>query len=62
MLPLSGKHNVATALAASALAMSVGAKLEQISLGLVNVESVSGRLYPITLAPGKLLWNILQPS
>ncbi|MFV9996609.1 MAG: UDP-N-acetylmuramoyl-tripeptide--D-alanyl-D-alanine ligase [Arsenophonus endosymbiont of Dermacentor nuttalli] len=55
LLPLPGKHNVANALAASALAMSVGATLEQISLGLANVQPVSGRLYPINLAPGKLI-------
>ncbi|MGP1924261.1 MAG: UDP-N-acetylmuramoyl-tripeptide--D-alanyl-D-alanine ligase [Arsenophonus sp. NEOnobi-MAG3] len=55
LLPLPGKHNVANALAASALAMSVGATLEQIRLGLAAVQPISGRLYPIYLAPGKLI-------
>ncbi|MFS1563118.1 MAG: UDP-N-acetylmuramoyl-tripeptide--D-alanyl-D-alanine ligase [Candidatus Arsenophonus phytopathogenicus] len=55
LLPLAGKHNVANALAASALAMSVGATLKQIRLGLAVVQPVSGRLYPIHLAPGKLI-------
>ncbi|MFP3028997.1 MAG: UDP-N-acetylmuramoyl-tripeptide--D-alanyl-D-alanine ligase [Arsenophonus sp.] len=55
LLPLPGKHNVANALAASALAISVGATLEQIRLGLAAVRPISGRLYPIHLAPGKLI-------
>ncbi|MFS1538961.1 MAG: UDP-N-acetylmuramoyl-tripeptide--D-alanyl-D-alanine ligase [Candidatus Phlomobacter fragariae] len=55
LLPLPGKHNVANALAASALAMSVGATLEQVSFGLAHIQPVSGRLYPINLAPGKLI-------
>ncbi|HGJ5875568.1 MAG TPA: UDP-N-acetylmuramoyl-tripeptide--D-alanyl-D-alanine ligase [Arsenophonus sp.] len=55
LLPLLGKHSVANALATSALAMSVGATLEQISFGLANVQPVSGRLYPINLAQGKLI-------
>ncbi|MGP1958885.1 MAG: UDP-N-acetylmuramoyl-tripeptide--D-alanyl-D-alanine ligase [Arsenophonus sp. NC-CH8-MAG3] len=55
VLPLLGKHNIANALAASALAMSVGATLEHIRIGLAAVKPVSGRLYPIYLAPGKLI-------
>ncbi|XZQ54794.1 MAG: UDP-N-acetylmuramoyl-tripeptide--D-alanyl-D-alanine ligase [Arsenophonus sp.] len=55
LLPLLGKHNIANALAASALAISVGATLEQVSLGLTNVKPISGRLYPINLASGKLI-------
>lgn len=54
-LPLPGTHNIANALAASALAMSVGATLKQVSLGLAHVRPVTGRLYPIHLAPGKLI-------
>lgn len=54
-LPLPGTHNITNALAASALAISVGATLEQVSLGLAHVQPVTGRLYPIHLAPGKLI-------
>ncbi|MGP1955197.1 MAG: glutamate ligase domain-containing protein, partial [Arsenophonus sp. NC-QC1-MAG3] len=48
-------HNIANALAASALAISVGATLEHIRVGLAAVQPISGRLYPIYLAPGKLI-------
>ncbi|MFP3019229.1 MAG: UDP-N-acetylmuramoyl-tripeptide--D-alanyl-D-alanine ligase [Arsenophonus sp.] len=54
-LPLLGKHNIANALAASALAMSVGAMIEEVSFGLAYVHPLSGRLYSINLAPDKLL-------
>ncbi|TDB62165.1 UDP-N-acetylmuramoyl-tripeptide--D-alanyl-D-alanine ligase [Photorhabdus khanii] len=54
-LPLPGKHNVANALAASALAISVDATLKDIRLGLSGLKSVPGRLFPINLAEGKLL-------
>lgn len=52
---LLGYHNVANALAASALAFSVGANLYQISIGLENTKISSGRLFPIILGKGKLL-------
>jgi len=39
-----GKHNVYNALAAAALALSLGCTLEQIKLGLENFTNVSGRL------------------
>ncbi|WP_409308185.1 UDP-N-acetylmuramoyl-tripeptide--D-alanyl-D-alanine ligase [Pectobacterium sp. B1J-3] len=54
-LPLPGRHNVANALAATALAMSVGATLEAVSHGLAQLEAVPGRLFPIILADGKLV-------
>lgn len=54
-LPLAGLHAIANALAASALAMSVGANLANIQQGLALVKPVKGRLYPIELAPGKYL-------
>ncbi|MDU5768017.1 UDP-N-acetylmuramoyl-tripeptide--D-alanyl-D-alanine ligase [Mixta calida] len=54
-LPLSGRHNIANALAASALALSVGAPPEAIVQGLATLKAVPGRLFPITLAPQKLL-------
>lgn len=54
-LPLPGRHNVANALAASALAMSVGASLEAVRCGLQQLQAVPGRLFPIPLKPGQLL-------
>lgn len=55
MLPLPGRHNVANALAATALAMSVGATLAAVKTGLAQIKAVPGRLFPIVLAEGKLL-------
>ncbi|MDT9587485.1 MAG: UDP-N-acetylmuramoyl-tripeptide--D-alanyl-D-alanine ligase [Candidatus Arsenophonus melophagi] len=54
-LPLPGIHNIANAIAASALAISVGATLDQISLRLAHIQPITGRLYPIYLAPGKVI-------
>lgn len=54
-LPLPGKHNIANALAASALAISVGASLEDIRVGLSGLKAVSGRLFPIHLTEGKVV-------
>jgi UDP-N-acetylmuramoyl-tripeptide--D-alanyl-D-alanine ligase len=54
-LPLPGRHNVANALAATALAMSVGASLEAVRQGLSQLQAVPGRLFPITLGQGRLL-------
>jgi len=55
MLPLPGRHNIANALAASALALSVGAPLEAIAQGLATLKAVPGRLFPVVLGPQKLL-------
>ncbi|CNE70403.1 UDP-N-acetylmuramoyl-tripeptide--D-alanyl-D-alanine ligase [Yersinia nurmii] len=54
-LPLPGRHNIANALAAAALAMSVGADLDAVRQGLSQLQAVKGRLFPISLAEGKLL-------
>lgn len=54
-VPLPGRHNVANALAAAALAMSVGAGLQQVKDGLAQLKAVPGRLFPIMLAANKLL-------
>lgn len=43
-LPLLGQHNVANALAAAAVTLSMGIPLEKIKLGLETVPSVSKRL------------------
>ncbi|PHM25982.1 UDP-N-acetylmuramoyl-tripeptide--D-alanyl-D-alanine ligase [Xenorhabdus ehlersii] len=54
-LPLPGKHNVANALAASALAISVGASLDDIRTGLSGLQAVAGRLFPIPLTEEKMI-------
>lgn len=54
-MPLPGRHNIANALAAAALAMSVGASLAAVREGLTQLQAVPGRLFPIELAAGKLL-------
>ncbi|WP_440862673.1 UDP-N-acetylmuramoyl-tripeptide--D-alanyl-D-alanine ligase [Symbiopectobacterium purcellii] len=54
-VPLPGQHNVANALAAAALAMSVGAGLQQVKEGLAQLKAVPGRLFPILLEANKLL-------
>lgn len=49
-LPLPGRHNIANALAATALAQAVGAPLSAIRAGLSSLQPVPGRLYPIRLS------------
>ena len=49
-LLLSGAHNRSNALAAAALSLQAGATLRQIQVGLEQVQSVPGRLYPL---PGR---------
>lgn len=55
VLPLPGRHNIANALAATALAMAVGAHHEAIKTGLAKLNAVPGRLFPIMLAENQLL-------
>ncbi|NIH12053.1 MAG: UDP-N-acetylmuramoyl-tripeptide--D-alanyl-D-alanine ligase [Serratia symbiotica] len=55
VLPLPGRHNVANALPAAALAMSVGASLKAVRQGLSQLQAVPGRMFPIVLAANKLL-------
>ncbi|RJT44775.1 UDP-N-acetylmuramoyl-tripeptide--D-alanyl-D-alanine ligase [Rahnella woolbedingensis] len=54
-LPVPGRHNIANALAAAALAMSVGASAQNVRAGLSTLQSVKGRLFPIALCEGKTL-------
>lgn len=54
-LPLPGVHNIANVLAASALAISVGASLDDIKNGLANTKAVPGRLFPVRLAEHKVV-------
>ena len=48
-LPYLGAHNVSNALAATALAMAVGASLADVKAGLEQRSQVKGRLYPIEI-------------
>ncbi|QNS15253.1 UDP-N-acetylmuramoyl-tripeptide--D-alanyl-D-alanine ligase [Mannheimia bovis] len=48
-LPYLGNHNVSNALAATSLAMSVGATLEAVKAGLEQRSMVKGRLYPVQI-------------
>lgn len=54
-LSLLGRHNVANAVAAAALAMAVGAELSEIQHGLAACQPINGRLCPQWLAPEQLL-------
>lgn len=54
-LPLPGRHNIANALAAAALALAVDAPLSAIQKGLSALKAVPGRLFPIALEEGKLI-------
>ena len=48
-LPYLGAHNVSNALAATALAMAVGASLADVKAGLEQRSQVKGRLYPVEI-------------
>jgi UDP-N-acetylmuramoyl-tripeptide--D-alanyl-D-alanine ligase len=48
-LPLLGRFNVLNAIAAAAVAHSVGANLEEIKAGLESVKAIKGRLYPVVI-------------
>lgn len=50
-LSLPGMHNVANALAAAAAAISVGAKLSDVQLGLAQMAAVKGRTNVIEISP-----------
>lgn len=54
-LPLPGRHNIANALAATALAMAVGATPQAVQQGLAQLKAVPGRLFPIRLSDHQLL-------
>ncbi|MXP67182.1 UDP-N-acetylmuramoyl-tripeptide--D-alanyl-D-alanine ligase [Pantoea sp. Aalb] len=54
-LPLPGRHNIANALAAAALSMSVDASLSNIQTGLQKLSPCPGRLFPIYLTTNKLV-------
>ena len=54
-LPLPGRHNIANALAATALAMAVGASLDAVKQSLAKLKAVPGRLFPVRLGENQLL-------
>ncbi|MGL4859938.1 MAG: UDP-N-acetylmuramoyl-tripeptide--D-alanyl-D-alanine ligase [Enterobacteriaceae bacterium] len=54
-LPFTGRHHIANALAASALALSVGAPLSEVAPALAGLRAVVGRQFPLRLAADKLL-------
>lgn len=55
VLSLIGKHNILNAIAASALAMSIGVNKENISIGLKKILPIPGRMYPIYLSSKKII-------
>lgn len=54
-LPYLGEHNISNALAATALAMSVGASLQEVKRGLETKMQVKGRLFPLQPCDNLLL-------
>lgn len=54
-LPYLGEHNISNALAATSLAMAVGADLATVKAGLEQKSQVKGRLYPIEINSNLLL-------
>ena len=58
-LPLPGRHNVANALAATAVALALEVPLETIVAGLEQVPAVAGRLHREATAGG---WTIIDDS
>lgn len=54
-LPYLGEHNVKNALAATALAMNVGASPADVKAGLEQHSQVKGRLFPIQVCSNLLL-------
>lgn len=55
LLPLPGRHNIANALAATALGTAVGADLNAVKAGLAQLKAVPGRLFPIHLTDSQLV-------
>jgi len=58
-LPLPGRHNIANALAATALALALEVPLDTIVAGLEQVSGVSGRLRREVMAGG---WTLIDDS
>jgi UDP-N-acetylmuramoyl-tripeptide--D-alanyl-D-alanine ligase len=58
-LPLPGRHNIANALAATAVALALEVPLDTIVAGLEQVPGVAGRLRRETMAGG---WTLIDDS
>ncbi len=58
-LPLPGRHNIANALAATAVALALEVSLDTIVAGLEQVGGVAGRLRRETMAGG---WTLIDDS
>lgn len=58
-LPLPGRHNIANALAAAAVAMACDVPLETIAAGLENAAGVAGRLRRESMPGG---WTLIDDS
>jgi UDP-N-acetylmuramoyl-tripeptide--D-alanyl-D-alanine ligase len=58
-LPLSGRHNIANALAASAIALALDVPLDTIVEGLEKAAPVEGRLKRIAMPSG---WTLIDDS
>lgn len=56
-LPLTGQHNVSNGIAAAALTLSVGASFSDIVQGLLHLQPVKGRLFPIKLNDNQIIWD-----
>lgn len=54
-VPLPGRHQVGNALAAAAVALSAGASLDDVVVGLAAAPGVPGRLQTVTLGDGTLV-------
>ncbi len=54
-LPLAGRHQVSNALAASAMCLAIGLKLETVANGLSTLEPVKGRMQPHDLGRVQLI-------
>lgn len=54
-LPLSGRHQVNNALAATAICLSLGLALEEILVGLASIEPVKGRMLPLELGRVRII-------
>lgn len=54
-LPLPGKHQVANALAATAICLSLGLSIDEIHIGLTKLVPVKGRMFPTSLGRVQLI-------
>jgi UDP-N-acetylmuramoyl-tripeptide--D-alanyl-D-alanine ligase len=56
-LNLAGRHNIANALAATAVSLALGLEPTQIAEGLARLQPVAGRIQPVRASNGALLIN-----